>query len=289
VPNDVLRHREALGPAVWLLLWFIDRVTKDQLSQDGESFDGLVLGGRPLSMMQIGSETGLSVRSITNYLRRLKKQRLIRSIAHSGNASGYYVCASRKFWKRDQLPLQRGALRPRPLREAAEEACKNLLDPRQTLATPSAKTCLANKETIHRRSTDHPQDRSSAHSVRGPQFSRPQEERFEPIKTLILDTHAASVNRMPRDLVPWDRSEDTALAKLLASKPTLTVAIAKRCIDNFYDSVVDIQRRPAKGVIPQMLEFYGGAKTQYRHPKVFDAAEKRMAYLRAEAAVGRSS
>lgn len=141
---------------------------------------------------------------------------------------------------------------------------------------------IRNKKSLQ----DCNQERSnaSAHSVRGgPPPSTDQ--RHEQIKNEIIQRHAKTID-MPEALVLWDRVEDRALAKLLIDKPTLTPEIAKQCIRNFYWSDRDFQRRPAKGVIPQMLEFYGGEKTQYGHPRHVDRDYLKARELEAKASVG---
>ncbi|MFQ5696339.1 MAG: hypothetical protein ACE5HB_10150, partial [Terriglobia bacterium] len=46
------KHRRAMGPAVWLFGWLVDRQTSQR---DGR---GLVLYGQPLRLERIAAETG---------------------------------------------------------------------------------------------------------------------------------------------------------------------------------------------------------------------------------------
>lgn len=90
---DDYKHREAMGMAVWLYLWLIARVTKEEQGM------GMVLGGKFLKINEICEELNLPERTIRRWLSRLAKMAYIETVA---TRFGLSICVnkSKKFqWK----------------------------------------------------------------------------------------------------------------------------------------------------------------------------------------------
>lgn len=64
--NGVLEHRMRIGPALWVFLWLIDKVT----SEDGGV--GLVLGGQPIRLERLATDLEEAERSVTRHFKRLR-------------------------------------------------------------------------------------------------------------------------------------------------------------------------------------------------------------------------
>lgn len=140
ISNGILapRHREAIGSAIWLFLWMVDKTTKEQLAPDGKGFEGLVLGGMPITTDYIAEQTGESQRSVHNHLNQLERGGYIRRIENKGMASGYAVKKSKKFHRvraavmshseeiSEREPLQKAAeVGSEPSPKIAEGSAKN--------------------------------------------------------------------------------------------------------------------------------------------------------------------
>lgn len=124
VSNGILekKHREQIGSAIWLFLWLVDKSTKDVPVEDG--FEGLVLGGAPITTLYIAEHIGESVRSVRYHLDELARYEYIRVEPRAGGANSYSVKKSKKFF------------RSRAVLVAAEAEDKTL--PLQEVATPPA-------------------------------------------------------------------------------------------------------------------------------------------------------
>jgi hypothetical protein len=72
ISNGILRHYEALGESIWLLLQFVDWTTKEVLADDGTKL-GVVLGGRPISDEYAARALGCSYKTIRRMRTRLAK------------------------------------------------------------------------------------------------------------------------------------------------------------------------------------------------------------------------
>lgn len=68
VQNDLLepKHYEAMGSAIWLYLWCLDKMTS--INEDGE---GSVLGGKPIKLEYIQKDLSLTDRTYTRYINKL--------------------------------------------------------------------------------------------------------------------------------------------------------------------------------------------------------------------------
>jgi hypothetical protein len=65
--NGIFDHRRKIGPAIWVFLWCLDRITRE------ESGVGIVLGGSVVTAEKIASELQESARTIRRHFRRLTK------------------------------------------------------------------------------------------------------------------------------------------------------------------------------------------------------------------------
>jgi hypothetical protein len=136
-------HHERIGPALWLFLWMIDKSTSVQAAPDGETVEGLVLGGKPLSVAYIAEQVGESVRSIRYHLDRLAKHGYIRRILTPGLASGYAVSRAKKFHivRSGAGPSQpRSSQRTRQPSAATAGPSETCMTPRQETVTASAES-----------------------------------------------------------------------------------------------------------------------------------------------------
>lgn len=69
VKNDLLepKHYKAMGQAVWLYLWLLDKMTS--ISEQGS---GKVLGGSPIKLATIAKDLPMSDKSYTRYVEKLE-------------------------------------------------------------------------------------------------------------------------------------------------------------------------------------------------------------------------
>lgn len=70
VKNDLLepKHYEAMGSAIWLYLWCLDKMTS--INEDGI---GVILGGKPIKLEDIQKDLSLTDRTYTRYINKLKE------------------------------------------------------------------------------------------------------------------------------------------------------------------------------------------------------------------------
>jgi hypothetical protein len=85
-----VKHREAMGISVWMFLWCLDRITRDE---DGW---GLVLGGKPVKDEEIARRLGLHKNTIHRDRQALTKGNYIEAI-RTPYGFRYRVRNSRKF------------------------------------------------------------------------------------------------------------------------------------------------------------------------------------------------
>jgi hypothetical protein len=92
VSNGILehKHRAAIGSAIWVFLWLIDRCTKEQEDDQG-GWLGLVLGGKPLTGRYISEQSGEAVRSVRRHLKQLEDGGYIVIMSSTGEASSYAI------------------------------------------------------------------------------------------------------------------------------------------------------------------------------------------------------
>mgnify|MGYP001497756884 CR=1 FL=1 len=89
-------HRDRIGPALWEFLWCIAKTTKE-LEEQGENV-GLVLGGKPVSYMEIANDLGGSKSTIKRNFERLEKEQYI-SLKRTPYGQIIKVKNSKKFYQ----------------------------------------------------------------------------------------------------------------------------------------------------------------------------------------------
>lgn len=135
VSNGLLEHKDRMGAAIWEYLWLIDRVTKDEPDGLGK-FNGVVLGGKPLSAAMIASDLKEHINTAKINLRSLEVGRYIVRHRLSDNRFSCTVTNSKKwFWNRG--PRTENCPSPRT------ENCTTL---GQKPVLPRTETCASNKE-----------------------------------------------------------------------------------------------------------------------------------------------
>ena len=93
------QHREKIGPAIWEFLWLISKVTKE-IEEEGETW-GIVLGGKPVKLVEIAAELGESERNAKRNLARLKEEGYIDAI-RAPYGEIYKVRKSKKFARKNR-------------------------------------------------------------------------------------------------------------------------------------------------------------------------------------------
>jgi|SRR5215472_15006183 len=81
--NGILepKHRDRIGPAIWLFLYLIDRTTKERPNVHApEETEGWVYGKMPLTLSRMAEETGIPERTLSHHLLRLERHDYIRTI-----------------------------------------------------------------------------------------------------------------------------------------------------------------------------------------------------------------
>jgi hypothetical protein len=143
VSNGLLEHKPRMGAAIWEYLWFIDRVTKDEPDGSGK-FNGLVLGGQPVSALTIARDLREHVNTAATNIKALESAGYIIRRRRPDNRCSYVVTNSKKwFWNRNtsvgSTPTENcvGGL------GAATENCLTL--PQKPVPAPT-ENCVSNKE-----------------------------------------------------------------------------------------------------------------------------------------------
>jgi DNA-binding MarR family transcriptional regulator len=95
VQNDLLdpKHINAIGPALWLFMWCLDKITK--IDEDGL---GYVLGGSLVTIAKIQKEMGLSTGTISEQLKRLEENGYLR-LTRTGRGFIIVVNKAKKKFK----------------------------------------------------------------------------------------------------------------------------------------------------------------------------------------------
>ena len=70
--NGIFEHREKIGPALWVYLWCLDRITKE------ESGIGFVLGSSPVTAERIAGDLHDCDRTVLRHLKSLAEHKYIR-------------------------------------------------------------------------------------------------------------------------------------------------------------------------------------------------------------------
>lgn len=90
---------------------------------------------------------------------------------------------------------------------------------------------------------------------------------------------------MPLEVVPWGAREMAALKEFLKNTPTICVEHACHCVNNYYDSDVNISAKPHKW-IPNLIEYWLAPLNEFRIPRLFEKEHQREMKMRSEANVG---
>lgn len=71
VKNNLLdpKHIKKMGAKIWEFMWFLDKITK--ITESGK---GIVLGGRPIKILEIAKEIGKSKSTISENITNLEKE-----------------------------------------------------------------------------------------------------------------------------------------------------------------------------------------------------------------------
>lgn len=129
-------HVHAIGGALWVYLWFVNRVTRDE-QRAGEDFVGIVLNGRPLSIDEIAEELGFDYHACRRHLARLVKTGYVERRKTGAGMFSYAVTKSKRWaWKRQTF----GA-RNRPPSSSEKQA--NLFPPTEA---PTEQKVLSGSE-----------------------------------------------------------------------------------------------------------------------------------------------
>ena len=128
--NGIFDHRENIGPAVWVFLWCIDRITKEKLGS------GFVLSGSVISAGAIAEQLKDSERTVRRHLHRLSENGYI-TLKLASYGFIITVTNSCKFgiWRSDKN-----------VRLVEDSGRTKLVSPPALLSDPSTKIARPNKE-----------------------------------------------------------------------------------------------------------------------------------------------
>ena len=101
VKNDLLeaKHIESMGTAVWLYMWFLDKMTS--IGEDGI---GKVLGGKPVIFEEVQQALGITERTYRRWIATLKKSGYINITRTPRGLSVSVNKAAKIFGKRSDAP-----------------------------------------------------------------------------------------------------------------------------------------------------------------------------------------
>jgi hypothetical protein len=166
VSNGIFAHRKRIGAAVWVFLWFVDRVTKDVPNGTGE-VDGIVLGGSPVSARRIASELQDTPRTVQAHISRLISRGYIRrSDCKLGDASGFIVCKSKKWQRSEDTDTTEKTCAPQDI---APEPLKKVAHPMKKVAGGtqiSSRTAQVSSELIKKDRQDRQETKNAAPTSR---------------------------------------------------------------------------------------------------------------------------
>lgn len=99
VTNNLLdpKHRNAIGPAVWEFMWFLDKITR--IDEDGT---GWVLGGKPINIADLTEELGGGDRQTRENVSRLEAAGYIRKQRTPGGIRIWVFKAKKRFGRSDR-------------------------------------------------------------------------------------------------------------------------------------------------------------------------------------------
>ena len=162
VSRGILEHKDRMGPAIWEFLWFIDKVTEDVPDGAGK-FNGIVLGGHPVSLAQIAGDLKEAVITTRRNVAALESAGYIIRQRLPENRCGYMVTNSIKWIQRD-----RRAIKNDPTREikndltVANVRSEMIAACDQKCADRAIKNDPANKETLQELTKDLTEKQNTA-------------------------------------------------------------------------------------------------------------------------------
>jgi len=97
VANNLLdpSHQKNMGQAVWLFMWFLDKMTS--ISEEGT---GSVLGGKPIKFEEVVEDLGVSERTYGRWISILKKNGYIKATRTPYGYSVKVYKAKKRFAQR---------------------------------------------------------------------------------------------------------------------------------------------------------------------------------------------
>lgn len=97
-------HRKRIGSALWEFLWCIDKTTKE-ITEEGKVI-GLVLGGKPIKLLEIADDLGGDKSTIKRNIDKLEREGYLR-IIRAPYGLVIHVLSSKKWVKRSVANSQR--------------------------------------------------------------------------------------------------------------------------------------------------------------------------------------
>jgi hypothetical protein len=102
VSTSLFSHCQKIGDALWLLVWLVDKTTKEVL-RDGRTF-GFVLGGRPIRDADPAAALGCHVKTVRRWRKRLAEGGYV-EIKRTPIGYRYQVINSEKWPSGQKSPL----------------------------------------------------------------------------------------------------------------------------------------------------------------------------------------
>lgn len=119
VTNNLLdsKHIENMGSAVWLFMWFLDKMTS--IDENGV---GKVLGGKPITHEEVAQYLGIPRRTYTRWLKVLKDFGYIQTVRTPGGIS-VRVCKAKKGYAKNGSSVDKSKSdAPKSVRDAPKMA-----------------------------------------------------------------------------------------------------------------------------------------------------------------------
>lgn len=192
---------------------------------------------RRLAQSEIASLLGISVSTVARNLHLLCRLQLIERFSSQGDECDYVLLEIKKS------PVQRSQI-------------KSSASPKDRTGSPKGEGfSLSDSSNNKEYKTDSDKEQYKYNPVK-------IDTRAEEIRALIC---AKFIEANGISFCPWEKHEDVALRKLLQSSPKITLEIAKRCVENYFDSVRNRSDQPRRW-IPQLLRFWEGPLDEFGRP-----------------------
>ena len=216
ISNGMLtaKHRQQIGSANWLFLWFIDHTTIEKAGV------GLVHGGTPIKLKLPAKALGLSTKTILRHLRRLERKKYI---GVEEAVEGYIVTVgnSKKWlWRRDRNVPDRDKVVP--------DADKSVLPRDKTVPKIGVTTTLS----IGSEGDIHKDIHNDSNKDSPPAKKRQADHRF----SKIVDHYFTKTKQKTGINAQWDCADGDALNRILGTQADATAETIVRWLDNAFDS-----------------------------------------------------